>query len=608
MCGIAGFSGARPIAPGRISAMLTALAERGPDARHVVAWNSDLRRSEAEACHALLATRLAIIDPRPLADQPMSNEAGDIWISYNGEVYGWRDDARSLEVAGMRFRSRSDTEFILRAYECWGLDMLPKLRGMFAIALLDFRRRKLVLIRDRMGLKPLVYAHAPGEIGFASTVRALLPFLPAQRRGFSPEGIDAYLAHRYIPAPRTVFRDICRLANGHYLEYDLNTGTLRETAYWRPEPLAGDWRATLDEAVRLRTVADRPVGIFLSGGVDSAVLASRLAAQGYTRLRSYTAAFSGDPMDEATDAARTAASLGLPHTNVEIPASIRDSFSQIVADLDEPFADPSAFPMWHLSRAATRDVKVVLAGDGGDELFAGYKRYAAHRRSAWRRGLRLRRWRNGASMSPIGKLQLELSLSWEDAYGLRFSGFSPIERHALQPELADSPAVYWRSPDERHGDGPLEVLLALDMANYLPEYILRKGDLTTMAHGLELRAPFLDHELYRRILAMPVGQRFTKPAKLALQPLCPPCQELALFGRPKRGFNPPLERWLKDDLAERLRNAGTRLEAVTAGQVRSEPVRSLVERHRGGETRLAERILQLAILAESLEQLKQLNG
>jgi asparagine synthase (glutamine-hydrolysing) len=589
--------------------MLTALAERGPDANHSVSWDRVLRRSEGEAHHALLATRLAIIDPRPLAHQPMSNEAGDLWIAYNGEVYGWTDDARALEAAGMRFRTRSDTEFILRAYEYWGLDMLPKLRGMFAIALLDLRQRKLTLIRDRMGLKPLVYAYMPGEIGFASTVRALLPFLPAERRAFSPEGIDAYLAHRYIPAPRTVFRDIRRLANGHYLEYDIDRGTLGEAAaYWRPEPQFGDWRATLDEAVRLRTVADRPVGIFLSGGVDSAVLASRLAAQGYTQLRSYTATFPGNPMDEGPEAARTAKRLGLPHTEVEIPLSIGSSFSQIVADLDEPFADPSAFPMWHLARAATREVKVVLAGDGGDELFAGYKRYSAHRRSAWRRGLTLPSWRNGAGTSRLARLRLELSLSWEDAYSLRFSGFSPDERCWLQPGLVQSPSVYWRTPDVRHGDAPLETLLALDMANYLPEYILRKGDLTTMAHGLELRAPFLDHELYQRILAMPSAERFTKPAKLALKPLCPPCQDFDLFRRPKRGFNPPLERWLKDDLAEQLDSAAVQLDLLTGGQIGTEPVRLLLERHRAGDARYAERVLQLAILSESLSQLRELCG
>jgi asparagine synthase (glutamine-hydrolysing) len=205
-------------------------------------------------------------------------------------------------------------------------------------------------------------------------------------------------------------------------------------------------------------------------------------------------------------------------------------------------------------------------------------------------------------------LRLELSLPWEEAYSLRFSGFSPAERRRLQPLLREAPVVYWRVPDVRHGERPLDSLLALDMANYLPEYILRKGDLTTMAHGLELRAPFLDHELYRRILAMPAGERFTKPAKLALQPLCAPCAELDLFRRPKRGFNPPLERWLKKDLAARLDVAGGRLEALTGGQIGAQPVRELVERHRAGEKRLAERVLQLAILAESLGQLKALHG
>lgn len=606
MCGIAGFSGFRPVAPDCVGAMLSALQPRGPDASHRVGWDQNLQRSDGPAAHALLATRLAIIDPRPIADQPMANDAGDLWISYNGEVYGWEKHARALEAAGARFRTRSDTEFILRAYEAWGLDMLPRLRGMFAIALLDLRRRKLTIVRDRMGLKPLVYSHARGEFGFASTVRALLPYLPLERRAFSPEGIDAYLAHRYVPAPRTVFRDIRRLANGHYLEYDLVSGELRESAYWRPEPRDDDWRSMLDESVRLRTVADRPVGIFLSGGVDSAVLASRLVAQGYTQIRSYTAAFPGDPLDESADAARTAAALGLPHAEVEMPSSIAESFPQVIADLDEPFADPSSFPMWYLSREATREVKVVLAGEGGDELFAGYKRYAIHSRSAWRRGMTLPIWRNGEAASRVGRLRLELSLPWEDAYTLRFSGFSPAERRELQPDLAGAPAVHWRAPDIRHGAGALDALLAIDMANYLPEYILRKGDLTTMAHGLELRAPFLDHELYERVIAMAPRERFTKPAKLALEPLCAPCGELGLFKRPKRGFNPPLERWLKRDLAGALDDAGAKLEAATSGQIRARRVHALVERHRAGEKRLAERMLQLAILAESLSQLSAL--
>jgi asparagine synthase (glutamine-hydrolysing) len=606
MCGIAGFSGARPVAPDLRQAMLDALARRGPDARHSVAWDGAWRRDDAQGCHALLHARLSIIDPRPIADQPMANDTGDIWLCYNGEVYGWQDDARALEERGARFRTRSDTEFILRAYEAWGLDMLPRLRGMFAFGLLDLRRRKLFLVRDRMGLKPLVYCHRPGEIGFASTVRALLPFLPAERRAFDTQGIDAFLAHRYIPAPRTAFRDIRRLPNGHALEYDLDAGTLRETTYWEPAAEAADWRATLDEAIRLRTVADRPVGIFLSGGIDSALLASRLATLGYKQLRTYTATFPGDPMDEGPDAARTAALLGLPHTEVEIPASIRESFARIVADLDEPFADPSAFPMWHLARAATREVKVALAGDGGDELFAGYKRYRAHLRSAWRRGLVLPFKGDAGAMAPSrwSRLRLELSLPWEDAYGLRFSGFSPMERRRLQPELGGEPAVYWRAPDVRHGAGALDALLAIDMANYLPEYILRKGDLTTMAHGLELRAPLLDHQLYRRILAMPARARFTRPAKLALEPLLGACRELGLFRRDKRGFNPPLARWLREDLAERLDTAGERLQAASGGQVSAAGTREIVARYRSGESRLAERVLQLAILAESLDQLR----
>jgi asparagine synthase (glutamine-hydrolysing) len=607
MCGIAGFFGDRPVEPGGIEAMLRRLAPRGPDAQHAVRWSADFEQCEGAAPNALLHARLSIIDPRPEADQPMGNGAGDVWICYNGEVYGWENEARALAAAGHAFRTRSDTEFILHAYEAWGMDMLPKLRGMFALALLDLRRRKLFVIRDRMGLKPVVWHHAAGEFAFASTVRALLAYLPAGRTALDPDGLDAFLAHRYIPAPRTAFRDLRRLPNGHYLEFDLATRGLRQVEYWRPQPSGVDWRAALDESIRLRTVADRPVGLFLSGGIDSTVIASRLSALGYRQIRAFTAAFPGSRFDESEDAAHTAAALGLPHTPVEVPESIRDDFPRIVADLDEPFADPSSFPLWYLSRETTKQVKVVLGGDGGDELFAGYKRYAKHLRSAWRRGLQLGSggWRPDIEPPKLAKLRAELGTSWEEAYSLRFSGMHPGLRRLLQPQRAQAPAVFWRDMPADSGSG-LDALLAIDMANYLPEYILRKGDLTTMAHGLELRAPLLDHPFYQAVLSLPPGQRFTRPAKLALLEVCALCRELDLFARKKRGFNPPLARWLGTDLAERYDGLGTRLERASAGQLSGPAVDRVAAAYRAGGAGLAENVLQLLILDESLRQLAEL--
>jgi asparagine synthase (glutamine-hydrolysing) len=607
MCGIAGFFGARTVAPATLAAMLARLAPRGPDAQHAVRFDADLAQTAAAAPNALLHARLSIIDPRPEADQPMANAAGDIWICYNGEVYGWQDDARRLREHGFEFRTRSDTEFILHGYAAWGEQMLARLRGMFALAILDLRRRRLLLARDRLGKKPLLYYQGRGEFGFASTLRALLPYLPPGQRALDPDGIDAYLAHRYTPAPLTVCQHIRRLPSGHLLEYDLARGTLRQSAYWRPTATDGDWLATLDEAVKLRTVADRPVGLFLSGGIDSTLIASRLGALGCTQIRAFTAAFPGSAMDESRDAAQAAAVLGLPHTRVEVPASIRGEFPRIVADLDEPFADPSSFPLWYLARETTRQVKVVLGGDGGDELFAGYKRYARHLGSAWRRGWRAGsgRWPPAAEPRRLRRLLGELALSWEDAYSLRFSGMHPGLRRLLQPGLGELPAVRWR-PVATDGLPPLEALLAIDLANYLPEYILRKGDLTTMAHGLELRAPLLDHVLCGTVLAMAPEQRFTRPPKLALAAACPPCRELGLFDRKKRGFNPPLASWLREDLRERFAGLGVRLRESSAGQLDAAAVDAVAATYLAGHEHLAEQVLQLLILDESLAQLAAL--
>lgn len=607
MCGIAGFFGTAPRPVTTLDAMLAALKNRGPDAQHAVTWDAAFRH-DGDACqHALLHTRLSIIDPRPEADQPMSNDDGSVWLCYNGEVYGWADDAVALRQAGAVFQTHSDTEFILRGYEAWGIvGLLPRLRGMFAFALLDLRSRKLFLVRDRMGLKPLVYSHGEHGLSFGSLVRAVLPSLPPDRREFDADALDAYLAHRYIPAPMTVFRHIRRLENGHLLEYDLDHRTLEKRCYWSPQPVPGDWRAVLDEAIQLRTVADRPLGVFLSGGVDSSLIACRLAAQGHAGLQTFSAAFPGSNMDESADAAAFAAAQGFPNQAVTIPARIGEDFARIVADLDEPFADPSSFPTWYLARKTSASVKVVLGGDGGDELFAGYKRLPKHLKTAWRAGWRLPLpLLPAASGKGLSKWLAELSLDWENAYTLRFSGCTPGQRAFLQPARRPCHAVWWRAPDGAN-ILPLKLLLAWDYANYLPEYILRKADLMTLCHGLELRAPLLDHRFVETVLALPDEERFTQPAKKLLAQACPALE--AVLYRKKRGFNPPLQGWLHDDLAQRLDGLGVRLAQFTNGQIEAERTDVLVQLYRQNHEALAEQILQLLILDESLGQLTLLCG
>jgi asparagine synthase (glutamine-hydrolysing) len=594
MCGIGGFLAQRPIDSRIAAAMQAALRPRGPDAEHRSASGNNL----------LLHARLSIIDPRPEADQPMANEAGDIAIVYNGEVYDWEADAAALKSRGARFRTRSDTEFILRGYEAWGIDtLLARLRGMFAFAILDERRGKAYLARDRMGEKPLVYSLIGEELAFGSVVRAVLPFLPPERRGLSSEGIDAYLAHRYIPAPRTVFAHVHRLENGHYLEFDLRTRKLAKHRYWRPEPQAGEWLSALDESVRMRTIADRPLGVFLSGGVDSTVIASRLAKQQLTGYQAFTAAFPGSELDESATARASASALGLRHADVPIPTSIGEDFERIVAGLDEPFADPSSFPTWYLAREVSRQVKVVLVGDGGDELFGGYKRVAKHLRTSWRNGFRV----------PFGilpaiegrRIRTELAMDWLSAYSLRFSGFTPAQRAFVQPDSRARPLCYWREPDNP-SDTPLQQLLAIDFANYLPEYILRKADLCTMAHGLEARAPLLDHRFVQRILALPEAEVYTRPPKMLLAGALDERLPEDFLLRKKRGFNPPLRQWLRADLAPRMDGLGERLQRATGGQLAAAPLDAFVGHYRRGAEHAAEQLLQLLILDASLAQLAAL--
>ncbi|BCA66234.1 asparagine synthase (glutamine-hydrolyzing) [Fluviibacter phosphoraccumulans] len=611
MCGIAGFFQQQPASTAAVQGMLSALRRRGPDAEHVVGWNTQGQRNDAASEVGLIHTRLAIIDPRPEADQPFSNDDGSIWICYNGEVYDWQQHADELRAQGVQFKTHSDTEFILRGYEAWGLeDLLPKLRGMFAFAILDWNKREVFLARDRMGLKPLVYTTANDGLAFGSLVRSVLPSVPKAQRQFSPESIDAYLAHRYIPAPRTIFQHIHRLENAHYLHYRLDTQQLTKHCYWQPHGESGSrekaWQKELDTAIRIRTVADRPLGVFLSGGIDSSTIACRLEEQGFDQLQTFSAAFLGSPLDESPVAKQIADTLGLPNQAIPVPLTIANDFEQIIADLDEPFADPSSFPSWYLAQATTQHVKVVLGGDGGDELLGGYKRLGKHLRTSWRRLLRLPLPRM-ADMAGKGwrKIVSELRLNWLEAYSLRFSGMTPGQRAFLQPGLKAPAATYWRYPsiDALNQLSPLKQLLAVDLNNYLPEYILRKGDLCTMAHGLELRAPLLDHVWAERVMALPDSERFTQPAKKLFASVTERLASLDLFNLKKRGFNPPLKPWLQQDLHHHFAGLGQRLQTSTQGQINAARVERFIAEYRNRPA-LAEQVLQLLILDASLSQLE----
>jgi len=608
MCGIAGFFGQQAVNNSQIEQARQALAKRGPDAAGLERWTRDGTSTDqaSQTTSLLLHTRLSIMDKSSTANQPMGASDRRVWICYNGEVYGWNDSLKELKESGHHFKTHSDTEFILHAYLKWGIDgCLSRLRGMFAFAIFDQDQGKVYCARDRFGLKPLIYYYNGKDFGFASLVRGLAPLLPSSDLKFSAVAIDAYLAHRYIPAPMTIYEKVQRLENGQLLIFDLNRRTLTKRNYWVPSSSQRPFMEVLDEAIRIRTVADRPVGVFLSGGIDSTVVSARLTEQGYHNIHAFTAAFPGSDMDESLQAEKIAKKIGLPHTAVNIPTDIGDDFDQIVADFDEPFADPSGFPLWYLAREASQSVKVVLNGDGGDELFAGYKRYPKHLRTAFRRYIRLPFLPIKPSLDGKGtaKIFAECAMSWQEAYGLRFSGLSINQRLAVQSQETSIKPVYWRNFPS-HQQDPMLALLEIDKDNYLAEYILRKGDLMTMAHGLEGRSPLLDHPLYETVSSLSPRERFTEPAKNIFAPVCEGLGDNNPLKHKKKGFNPPLNHWLRDNLKERFDGLGERLNQITNGQLLSLPVNEMWQCYQQGENRFAEQVLQLLILDSSLRQLK----
>lgn len=604
MCGIAGIFSHSVINNSAIEQAQMSLYSRGPDAQSHLSWDAEGNLCRDGGVSVLIHTRLSVRDLNPRANQPISDASGKVWICYNGEVYDWENDKLSLLAEGYEFYTTSDTEYILNAYLRDGIDCLTYLRGMFSFCIFDMRINKAFLCRDRMGQKPMYYSCQNGLMAFGSSFKSVWSLLEGKEKTLNQEAIDAFLAHRYIPAPQTLCTEICKLENGYCLEWDLEKKLLKKTLYWQPVQAGHqDWQQTFLESVNIRTVSDRPVGVFLSGGIDSTAIASVLVQQGHDDITAFTASFSDSRFDESAAAKQTAQDLGLPIMEIPVPLDVELSlFDQIVDDLDEPFADPSAFPTWLLCRETSKHVTVVLGGDGGDELFAGYKRYKKHLKSSWRGSVSLMGSPFKGRDSKSGKVLSELKMAWLDAYSLRFSGFTPVQRARLLTGLENKKSVYWRKSQfwneaERN---PLKQMLATDYGNYLPEYILKKGDLCSMAHGLELRCPFMDHHLFASISAMKDKERFSLPAKQALSKVSLQVEKVAHLK--KKGFNPPLTRWLRESWAKRYQGIGGRLAENSQGVISAGTAQMMVDEYLEGRENLAERVLQLLILDRVLSR------
>ena len=573
MCGIAGHVTPAPVANAALVARMTAaLAHRGPDDGGL------LVRPHVALGHR----RLAIVD-RAGGKQPLANEDGTVWVSYNGEIYNHEALRHDLEGRGHRFRTRSDTEVIVHAYEEDGPACVARFRGMFAFALWDAPRRRLVLARDRLGIKPLYYAASGPDLLFASDLQALLRD-PALDRRLDEDALACYLALRYVPAPLTMLASVRKLPPATLLVWE--AGALDERRYWdaadaaplEPSPPseaeeAARLRDLVDECVAMRLMSEVPVGSFLSGGVDStAVTAAMLlglgAAAATHPLRTFSVGYDDAEADsELPFAALAAHALGTRHREVRLDArEAAEALPRIIADLDEPVADPAAVPLWFLARRARDEVTVVLSGEGADELLAGYSIY---RRMAQIDRLRAHGLGRIASLvgalAPSEKLRragLMATLPLERRYrgvarGLTEEGLAELAGPSLATRAEGVLAALLEPIWERsRAMTPLARMLYLDLRVWLPDDLLVKADKMTMAHSLELHVPLLDHRLVEHAMALPdalklrgaEGKRILRRAVRGRVPR-------PILERAKKGFATPTASWLRGPLLPALQEA-----------------------------------------------------
>lgn len=628
MCGIAGVrftDWRRPVEPDRLRAMAGAIAHRGPD-------------GEGTFCApgiGLAHRRLAIVDLEG-GRQPLGNEDGSVQVVFNGEIYNYRELRRELEARGHRFATDSDTENLVHLYEDLGDGLVERLRGMFAFALWDGARRRLLLARDRVGIKPLYYFQDGEKLLFGSELKAILAY------GGVPREIDAaaledYLALGATTGARTILRGIRKLPPGHVLAVEAGQPAPQPRRYWRlrfePDESRSerDWQEAIlqkvDESVGLHLIADVPVGAFLSGGIDSSVVTGLAARRSSGPIFTFSIGFNEARFDELPYARETAAAYGTRHVEETATADAASLLDKLCWHYDEPFADSSAIPTMMVSRLAARHVKAVLSGDGGDEAFGGYARYPHDMREAAVRN-RLPGWFRQAVLGPLGRAWprtdwlprplrakstlVNLALPAGAAYARTLSICrSPLRRELLAPDVVRGlnghcperslAGVY----DEFPGD-PLARMLATDSATLLPDDFLVKVDRASMAYGLEVRPPLLDHELLELAATIPsrykVRQGTTKRIfKDACRELLPP----GLLARPKQGFEIPVDDWLRNDLAPMFREVVLAGNGPAADLLNLPRAAALFRRHRQGVSRHGATLWSLLVLGKWAERFLQ---
>ena len=603
MCGISGklyFSAARAVERDIVERMNAVLAHRGPDDAG----------THCDGQIGLAHRRLSIIDLSPAGHQPMSNEDGTVWIVFNGEIYNFQSLRPELLGQGHRFRSNSDTEVILHLYEEHGTDCLRFLRGMFAFAIWDGPRRQLFLARDRLGKKPLCYQQDAHALRFASEAKAILQD-PAVQAAADPAGVSQYLTFGYVPSPASAFRGFRRLPPGHFLT--CRDGRVEVTRYWRlrrhrkvqrpEEEWCREIVERLDEAVRLRMISDVPLGAFLSGGIDSSAVVALMSRASTEPVKTFSIGFEEPEYDELAYARQVAQRFGTEHRELVVRPDAAAILPKLAWHYDEPFGDSSAVPTYYVAQMTRQYVTVALNGDAGDESFGGYDRYVANLlaasfdrwpgaglfRHAIRWGLRLvPHGRARASLLYRGRRFLEgLTEAPERRYARWLCHFfGDRKRELCTPEFwaaaGGTDALDILLAAYRDSDAPDfgDATLGVDAALYLPDDLLVKVDIASMAHALEARSPFLDHEFMEFAATIPfdlkVRGRVKKHIlKRALTGLLPD----EILHRPKMGFGVPIDHWLRHELRDMAYDTLLSARATGRGYFRPASIRRMLDEH-----------------------------
>lgn len=583
--------------------MIDALRHRGPDEGGVDAYG---------AC-VLGHRRLQVID-LDTGSQPVANETGEISCVFNGELYEFRALREELAARGHRIPGTGDTPVLPHAYEEHGTAFPKELHGMFALALWDASRDRLVLARDRIGKKPLLYAELPdGTLAFASELKALLQ-LPGLRRELDLDQLDAFLALQYVPGPETALRGVRKVPPGHVLVWERGSITIER--YWQLEPEEAErsdeeWlervRETVRAAVRRRLIADVPLGALLSGGIDSSIVVALMAEASTEPVRTFTIGFPDARYDEREYARSVAERYGTRHEELEVELDAQALLPRVAWAFDEPFGDEAALPSLLVSELAREHVTVALAGDGGDEAFAGYERYLAHGLAAklgrvpilpalGARALRALPAGRGEPRSAAFRAArvAELAAAPRNGrYARVMEVFTPAQRSRLWTD-GSRPRRY--EPPAPAGDGIRE-LQRYDIETYLPDDLLVKADIASMAHSLELRAPFLDHEVLRLGISLP-GRLRTRglQGKIALRRAFAAEIPERVAGRGKTGFGVPLGRWFREDLRELTSDLLLDARARDRGQFRPAEVERLLDEHASGRRDHGHRLWCLLML------------